>query len=481
MPSSIRSWILFAFTYFACAELGHWLSFPGSFASLWPPSGLFLAVLLVVERRQWPGFIVTALLVSLVSNPLHGKTLLVSLGFGTTNCIEAVVGALAIQHFSPRGFTLTSLRHTLTLVLFPACVSSPIGATLGAATSSLGLGTSFWSAWPLWWSSTLLGCLVMAPPVLVALTEGGPKLKHLRIRPLLEAIALSALLLLTTEYIFAHQSQALAWAVVPALLLTTLRYHTRGVVLAHVLVAGIAARHTAHGLGPFGAEAIEVRLLLVQSFIGIMSISFLAMATVVRERHLGAEQLDQYRQNLETANAELLRLSRTDGLTGVNNRLALQDRLQEELAFAELDEYAFSVILLDVDHFKSFNDTFGHPEGDSVLKRVAQIMQDSVRKRTDFVARYGGEEFAILLPSIEAEDAVAVAENLRVRIEQEPWIHRKVTVSIGVSTLSAETPEGASLLRAADDALYASKHAGRNCVHHINQLRHSDAPLMKAG
>jgi diguanylate cyclase len=181
------------------------------------------------------------------------------------------------------------------------------------------------------------------------------------------------------------------------------------------------------------------------------------------ERAVYEEQLLAYQTELERANAQLHTLATTDRLTGVKNRGAFNDKLTEEFDRAVRYSHPLSVILLDVDHFKPFNDTFGHPAGDAVLKQVAAALQKTVRG-SDTVARYGGEEFVVLLPDTDYAGAMVLAERCRRAIAGASWGLRSITVSVGVGTLGPTTAEAAALVKEADDALYCSKHAGRNKV-----------------
>jgi diguanylate cyclase (GGDEF)-like protein len=121
-----------------------------------------------------------------------------------------------------------------------------------------------------------------------------------------------------------------------------------------------------------------------------------------------------------------------------------------------------SLIMLDIDHFKQFNDRFGHPAGDELLKQVAEVLRQSARAY-DVVARYGGEEFAVLLPNTSLEQAVQVAERIRIQISQIQNLHAPVSASLGVAGYRIGTPP-ATLLYEADAALYRAKHNGRNQV-----------------
>lgn len=172
--------------------------------------------------------------------------------------------------------------------------------------------------------------------------------------------------------------------------------------------------------------------------------------------------LEHQRLELEQANLHLQELATTDGLTGLLNHRAMQEELRSAVAKSSTWGTPVSVALLDVDHFKKYNDAFGHQEGDKVLKEVARLLRASVRDG-DIVTRYGGEEFCVVFPDTSEADALAVSERLRANIEQAKWDHRQVTVSIGVST-GIGVRDSQSLIKQADQALYQAKAAGRNRV-----------------
>jgi diguanylate cyclase (GGDEF)-like protein len=164
---------------------------------------------------------------------------------------------------------------------------------------------------------------------------------------------------------------------------------------------------------------------------------------------------------------QVARLATTDGLTGIPNHRKFQERLVDEFERQNRRPGYFSLIMLDVDHFKQINDTFGHPVGDQVLKRLAAILSRMLRK-VDTVARYGGEEFSLLLHNAGKREALRLAERIRKTVEDtrfEVGIHRiPVTVSMGVATFPEDTRLRQNLLEQADQALYAAKKSGRNRV-----------------
>ncbi len=169
------------------------------------------------------------------------------------------------------------------------------------------------------------------------------------------------------------------------------------------------------------------------------------------------------RAGLKQKAGEFRQLSVTDALTGLLNRRYIEERLTEEVKRSSREGYPMSFLMLDVDHFKSYNDEFGHPAGDEALKLVGHLLKDALRGE-DVAARYGGEEFAILLPQTTNEKAAAIAERIRSNIANADFPHRKVTVSIGVASCSSDLCSKKMLVSAADRALYEAKRLGRNSV-----------------
>jgi diguanylate cyclase (GGDEF)-like protein len=159
-------------------------------------------------------------------------------------------------------------------------------------------------------------------------------------------------------------------------------------------------------------------------------------------------------------------LAAVDALTGIANRRELDKRLEQECARARHSRRPLSILMIDIDHYKLFNDTYGHVAGDECLKRIAEYLAQHEQRPADLAARFGGEEFVLLLPETDAASAERVAElicggiqSLGLRHEKSPF--GSVTVSVGAATLT-EDATAELLLRAADRALYAAKQGGRN-------------------
>ena len=181
------------------------------------------------------------------------------------------------------------------------------------------------------------------------------------------------------------------------------------------------------------------------------------------------EKAEKLAQGLKKANEKLREMALRDGLTGLYNHRYFQDNLDNELSRSKRYKNPFSLIMLDLDHFKRINDTYGHPVGDIVLKEVSKVIKEIIRE-SDTAARYGGEEFAIILPETELKGAAIVAERIRGAVElldvDASGSNLTVTISIGVTCYqnSMGSIEKSEIIAAADSALYDSKKAGRNKV-----------------
>ena len=230
-----------------------------------------------------------------------------------------------------------------------------------------------------------------------------------------------------------------------------------------------------------GGEEFPVALAVVESVIGGRRI-FTGVLRDLSDRKQVERELDKHRTQLEVlvaertaalvqANRRLQQLALTDPLTGVANRRKLDEVLELELSRAQRHETQFAMMLCDVDHFKLYNDHYGHPAGDECLLAVAKVLSGVFKRAGEICARYGGEEFAVLLPSESDERALERAEMARQALWDLALEHKtspvasRVTLSIGVAIKQSDMPENAQqLLQRADTALYLAKNNGRNKV-----------------
>jgi diguanylate cyclase (GGDEF)-like protein len=215
-------------------------------------------------------------------------------------------------------------------------------------------------------------------------------------------------------------------------------------------------------IGPIDPEMQKI--FYYGSILGAQGVVFIFVMYFYRESY-------RYEKTLVKSNDELTILSEMDALTGLLNRRSFSDRIASEWRKSAHTGQPMSLLMLDADKFKPFNDYYGHPAGDDVLKKISEVLKENIRLERDFPGRYGGEEFIILLPETNRQTAMGVAERIRYKIERLEIRHEfnpghlKVTCSIGVCTVVAS--EGISselLIEQADKALYIAKGKGRNLV-----------------
>jgi diguanylate cyclase (GGDEF)-like protein len=198
----------------------------------------------------------------------------------------------------------------------------------------------------------------------------------------------------------------------------------------------------------------------------VLSAKIRAMQRIIQMR----TSLVVLARELDSANQELKRLSASDGLTGIANRRFFDDYLSREWRRARRDEASIALLMCDVDHFKAYNDTYGHQAGDDCLRRIAQTLTNMMERASDVVTRYGGEEFAVILPNTPLDGAYIVAEKIRLAIEALSLPHAGspqafISLSIGVAAITPTHQDVLqTLIQSSDRALYRAKSMGRNAV-----------------
>lgn len=255
------------------------------------------------------------------------------------------------------------------------------------------------------------------------------------------------------QYSLAHSMlSAMTAALLLAVLIAIVQVHPVINLVRHLTTAAhiIAGGHFAHRVKVSRWAPYDFHLLAE---------SFNLMASQLEEFALRQKQ---QQNELRSHNELLARLSVTDALTQVGNHRAFQEHLHAQISLSARKKQPLCLMLIDVDHFKQYNDTYGHPQGDMVLREVARLLTENTRTY-DFVARYGGEEFAVILPDTDIETATAVAERVRRVIESHPFPNRQVTISIGLASWRAGMDSN-TLIQEADEALYEAKRSGRNRV-----------------
>jgi len=193
----------------------------------------------------------------------------------------------------------------------------------------------------------------------------------------------------------------------------------------------------------------------------------IANLSAIRKQQYLVSTLSRQNVELGDLNKKFREMAIRDGLTGLFNHRHAQDRLNEEYERSRRFQRRFSILFMDVDHFKFFNDNNGHQAGDVVLKTISEIMISAIRE-SDLVARWGGEEFIIIAAETDAKQACELAERIRIAVANHAFAHAKqqplgmVSLSIGVATITDKTEDPQSLVKLADDAVYHAKDHGRN-------------------
>jgi len=285
------------------------------------------------------------------------------------------------------------------------------------------------------------------------------------------------------EFVLGMFTVAALWAV--TVVCVIFRFHDIYLLMCVILVqngwlASAGVRNAASPLAIAGQTLITVAPTVLATFFGtsdlarLLSVAYLifTVAMLKLARFYGRQMLTlmESEQSLVAANEQLLKLSCTDGLTGIANRRAFDDRIAADWALAVRRALHISVVIVDVDHFKLYNDRYGHLAGDDCLRAVAGHVAASVLRASDLPARYGGEEFVILLPNNDDKGAAVVAERLRKAVYDANLPHEasplgRVTVSVGVAAIMPRMKDlPATLVTLADQALYEAKKGGRNQV-----------------
>lgn len=220
-----------------------------------------------------------------------------------------------------------------------------------------------------------------------------------------------------------------------------------------------------------GFALLAVTGLLVAASNGIHE-TFSSMLRLTWQKEHASRELGILRDNLQNRNHELTDLANIDELTGLGNRRIINNVLRNEISRAQRSGTWLSVVLIDVDYFKKYNDNYGHPAGDDVLRRIGALMQRAAARRAgEVVARYGGEEFMVIMPGTRLHDAIRTAERVKRLLHEEHIPHEfsdvsdRVTISQGVFSLQPDAnADPDSVMDRADAALYRAKHEGRNTI-----------------
>jgi len=433
-----------AVVYFGTAKLGLRFAYVNpSATALWAPTGITLAAFLIFGFRVWPG----AFLGAFFANLTTAGSVLTSIGIATGNTLEGVVGCYLVRRFARGKQTFERAQDIFKFAFLAGMVSTTISPTIGVTSLALG-GFANWTEygpiWRTWWLGDGVGAVVVTP--LLLLWRENPRLNWTR-EQIVELAVLFLGLFFTVWIVFGGRFHSevknypLEYLCIPFLIWAAFRFGRRKAATATCVLAGIAIWGTLQGYGPFSRETLNTSLLLVQSFVGIVSVTNLALAAEISERKRADERVQQ--------------LVATDPLTGLANYRRLIEAIELEIKRYGRSGRPFAILLFDLDGLKKVNDTHGHLVGSRALCRLADVLRAHCRQ-LDTPARFGGDEFAVVLPETTSAQAQQIAARIRERIASDGE-SPPISASVGSAVFPDDGDSIDKLLSAADRALYGMK------------------------
>ncbi len=347
-----------------------------------------------------------------------------------------------------------------------AASSAIIAATIGVATIAIHdpmTAAEFAQNWWTWWEGDTAG-IILVTPLILSWSVREPAVWTTRRR--IEAAALGLTLLIAARLVFGGDSGAftvlpLVFMIPPIIIWAAFRLGQREVTLASVAACSVAIWYTIQGRGPFALASLNETLLLLLAFVSTVVMTGLVLSAVVAQRSRATEALQR-------ALDDLAEQAIRDPMTGLYNRRFLREFLARELLRAKRGGIGLAVIMMDLDHFKRVNDSFGHDAGDLVLTEVAAMLRRSIRG-SDMVCRFGGEEFVLVLTDSTSTSALRRCEEIRAAISRLAPSYRgkslgSPTASFGVALYPDHAADADGLINASDAALYEAKYAGRDRI-----------------
>lgn len=459
-------------------------------ASVWFSSAITLPMVFNYGIRVFPGIIIASIIGLTPSLERISPNLsfvgfaFIQIACALANCFQPIIALYVVRKFAPSKDVFININSVFIFIV--AVICSPIISALMGISALFILNIITMEEYPTsfltWWLGSALAHVIFSPPIM----QWKKKDFIPQSASIWEIIFMGLIIVFACflAFIFAYPIEYL---LLPPLIWAVFRLRRFEASLLVSLTALVAIICTSKGYGVFVQESINLSLILLQSFIAVISIVTLIISAALTEKTIAQNQLNQTLENLEAtvlrrtkelektqinlrhANKTLAKMAYIDSLTQVANRAYFDKILQKEWEQLIIEKECLSLLLIDVDYFKNYNDYYGHPEGDNCLKKIAQCFKSVVRYSSDIVARYGGEEFAIVLPYANCDQAMLVAGKIQNAIASSSIAHKTskvsdiITVSIGITTMKPSYDSSPDdLIKKADEALYLAKQEGRN-------------------
>jgi diguanylate cyclase (GGDEF)-like protein len=428
----------------------------------WPLNGVTVSLLIVRPRRLWPLVLIFVAIGTGVGEFIDGNSLGATLAQRTLSLLEVILTASLLPAFTNLDDWL--IESSLYRRFISAVLAGPAASgILASLYFHFTAGQDYLDAFRGWALADAMGIAATLP---LCLALRSPESRALVGRQQwLGTLTTLAVALLTITAIFTVSSYPLLFLLYPLLMLVDWLLGFSGSSIVLCCACLLAVFLTEHGYGPF-ASAGKLSLsrdFAVQLYLGFHLLGFLPISILFLERR-------RIHRELHQALAKMATLASVDSLTGVANRRTLDKHLAEKWGQAQRNQSTLALLLIDVDHFKQYNDEFGHQAGDVCLRAIATALNVQVRRPGDVIARFGGEEFLVLLPDTELEGAGTLGEVIcaaiyNLAIPQTANATGRVTVSIGcAAAIPAVEQRFEQLIELADQMLYRAKRGGRNRV-----------------
>jgi diguanylate cyclase (GGDEF)-like protein len=449
-------------------SLGNWffesiLPSNDGWSIYWPHNAIGLALLLITEKKRWP-WIIGGFTMASFLNEIAAHDSIPEMALATPcNLAQVLFSAFLLPRFRSLRQWIIEPHLAIRFAAF-AIVLGPALSSMPAAWYFSPAQGSFWSIMMKWALPDAVGTALWTPLIVTFVSRETYDL--FRPKALPQTLVLLAGLFTVSFFTFNQARYPLAFVPYPVLLFVALRLGFSGAVIGANMLSLVAAYFSVRGLGPFHLQAegwTDQKEFILQTYSTLAVLFVFPLTVILVERRNFADKLQQ-------ALEEMKNLATIDQLTGVANRRRFDEILDTEWKRAIRDATPISLLMIDVDHFKSFNDHYGHVAGDDCLRGIAAALSAKPLRQHDLVARYGGEEFAAILPGAPAGIAEELAEQMRGSVSETCVPHEGnptgcVTVSIGcASIVPAKGMSPAELIASADRALYLAKEGGRNRV-----------------
>ncbi|BFM39720.1 diguanylate cyclase [Synechocystis sp. LKSZ1] len=477
----------------------HLATLPGNVAIIWLPSALSFPLVYRWGPKVFGGIVIGSfmgLIPSLMELDLHqsfGSWIVVQGGCALGNCLQPWVATRILRRWAKNPL-LFAESQSLGVFLLAALVSPLVSALIGVgllASFQVITWAEFTYSFLFWWIASVMAHIVFSPMIFLWRSDASPPRRH----PW-ESSLLLTIVFLILGLIFIYQLH-LEYLLFLTVLWSVFRLSQRSALGLTALISVLFILYTSKSDGALfwiapRASALlihsYVAYFLLQSYILTLSITTLALSVILQERRQAqgqllalygnleslvearTQELSEAKQQLLAVNRELESKAHLDSLTGIPNRRSFDERIGVEWRRLSRLQAPLSLLLLDVDYFKRYNDDCGHPQGDRCLQDIARTLQNVIQRSEDFLARYGGEEFVVILPHTDLAGAMTVANKIHEAMFEQNIPHpqslvsSRVTLSIGMSSQIPQPQDSwADLLSQADQALYEAKKRGRNC------------------